>query len=1107
MGTADQVSMWEEMVEIPTYETGEPDKNPMFLEKRVYQGSSGKVYPLPVIDKIYDRKIMKKWKVVYLENKYLRIAIMPELGGRIQRALDKTNGYDFVYYNHVIKPALVGLAGPWISGGIEFNWPQHHRPSTFSPVEYSLKEHTDGSKTVFLGEIDGMYGTKETMGLTLRPGKAYLEIDVQLYNRTQFPQTFLWWANPAYAVNDDTQSVFPPDVHAVYDHGKRDVSSFPIATGTYYKVDYSAGIDISRYKNIPVPTSYMAYRSSYDFVGGYDNGKRAGLLHVADHHVSPGKKQWTWGCGDFGKAWNRNLTDSDGPYIELMTGVYTDNQPDFSWLMPMEEKRFTQYFMPYKEIGVIKNANRDFSVNLEVCGGTVRAFAYASSERDVRVVLKGRTGVYEDKRTSLSPERTYRGEFSLREGDGENDLRLSVLDGDGREQISYRPEEKKDEKLPAPAKAIPAPENIKSNEELFLAGLHLEQYRHATYEPDGYYLEGLRRDPGDIRIHNAYGLLLLRRGRFSEAEKHFRAAVGRLTLHNTNPYDGEPFYNLGVALKYQGRYREAYDVLFKSCWNGTFQCSGYYELASIDAMRGNWKQALEHLKKSVDNNYENLKARGLMASVYRKAEDYGAAEAVARESVSIDPLDFRAYYELCRVAAAEDRESDAAALREKLLRLLDGSSKNYEELSLEYAQAGLFDEAADILKNYLAQCAAGRPDPMAYYYLGYYSERMGDGAERDAYYQKAAEADSLYCFPNRLCDVIVLQSAQKANPADAKAFYYLGNFWYDRRQHELAIRCFETSRELDGTFPTVHRNLALAYYNQRHDAGAARKSIEQAFELDRTDARVFLELDQLYKKIGIPPEKRLKNLEKHMELVEKRDDLYVEYITLLNTTGQADEALKLMRNRRFHPWEGGEGKITKQYVYACVEKGKEWIEAKKYAEAAEILERARVYPANLGEGKLYGTQENHINYYLGCALQAMGEEEKSREAFREASVGLSEPASAMFYNDQPPETIFYQGAALLKLGKKSEAQEKFDKLIRYGEKHLGDHVVIDYFAVSLPDFLIFDDDLDKRNKVHCRYLIGLGHLGLGRRAEAAAEFGKALRLDPNHQGLVMHQRQ
>ena len=184
------VKIWEENVVIPTYGIGAADKNPMFLESRVYQGSSGRIYPYPTIEKIYDEKEDKTYHAVWLENEYLKVMILPELGGRIQRAYDKTNHYDFVYYNHVIKPALVGLCGPWISGGIEFNWPQHHRPTTFSPVDYLLIENPDGSKTCRVSDVDQMYGTKGEASFTLYPGKAYIEIKGQLYNRTSTPQTF-----------------------------------------------------------------------------------------------------------------------------------------------------------------------------------------------------------------------------------------------------------------------------------------------------------------------------------------------------------------------------------------------------------------------------------------------------------------------------------------------------------------------------------------------------------------------------------------------------------------------------------------------------------------------------------------------------------------------------------------------------------------------------------------------------------------------------------------------------------------------------------------------------------------------------------------------------
>jgi tetratricopeptide (TPR) repeat protein len=1101
-----KVSMWEEEVEIPTYPLGAPDKNPMFLEKRVYQGSSGKVYPHPVIDKIYDDKINKKYKAVFLENAYLKIMIFPELGGRIQRAIDKTNNYDFVYYNQVVKPALVGLAGPWISGGIEFNWPQHHRPNTFGPVEYLLQENEDGSKTVWVSEIDRMYGTKGSAGFTLYPDKAYLEIKGQLYNRTPNSQTFLWWANPAVAVNDYTQSVFPPDVHAVFDHGKRDVSKFPIATGTYYKMDYSQGVDISRYKNIPVPTSYMAYRSDYDFVGGYDHGKKAGILHVADHHVSPGKKQWTWGCGDFGKAWDRNLTDEDGPYIELMTGVFTDNQPDFTWLQPYEEKTFKQYFMPYKNIGVVKCANIKGAVSLEVEGGKAQIGVYSTSPiNNALVKLEAGGVVYLEERVSLTPAKTFSKVVILKAGEEEHNLKLTFLAEDGSEIVVYQPKEKEVEKVPEPAKAIAAPEDIKNNEALYLAGLHLEQYRHATYEPETYYLEGLKRDSEDIRINNAYGLLLLRRGQFKKSEEYFRQAVNTSIRHNPNPYDSEAYYNLGLSLRYQNRLNEAYDAFFKATWSSPWQDSGFYSLALIATVKRDYSTAMEHVEKSIVRNYHNCKARNLKTALLRKLGKIECAKSFAKETLEIDKTDFGARNELSIIAQIQGSYDSGAVLSVDLKKLMRDDPHNYIALASDYGAAGLYTEAIEILNNLALESKdSSLVYPMIYYYLGYYNLISGNKEQAGIYFDMAEKAKSDYCFPNKLEDLLVLQCAVENNGQAARANYYLGNLWYDKKQYSEAIESWEKSAESDPLFPTVHRNLALAYYNKLKDADKAKVSLERAFELNISDARVFLELDQLYKKLNVPFQERVQFFEEHMGLVSLRDDLYIEYVTLVNLSGEHEKAKNLIASRKFHPWEGGEGKVTKQYVYSRVELAKKYMAECNFEKAVEELQEALIYPENLGEGKLAGAQENDINYYLGCAYEGIGNKDGARDCFIKASVGLNEPSSAMFYNDQPPEMIFYQGLAFMKLGDTAKAKGRFNKLISYGEKHIFDNVTIDYFAVSLPDFLIFDEELNKRNKIHCHYLIGLGNLGLGNREKAMENLKKAEELDVNHQGALTH---
>ena len=903
-----QVTSSIQKVVIPTYEIGTPEKNPIYLENRVYQGSSGAVYPLPVIEKISDTKVDKEWLAIYLENQYLKIMILPELGGRIQMAYDKIKQRHFIYYNQVIKPALVGLTGPWISGGIEFNWPQHHRPSTYDPVDYSVEQHTDGSITVWCSEVERMFRTKGMAGFRLYPDKAYLEINIKLYNRTPHPQTFLWWANPAVKVNDHYQSVFPPDVHAVFDHGKRDVSSFPIATGTYYKVDYSAGVDISKYKNIPVPTSYMAIQSKYDFVGGYENDTRAGVLHVADHHQSPGKKQWTWGNGDFGQAWDRNLTDEDGPYIELMCGVYTDNQPDFSWLQAYEEKSFKQYFMPYQELGLVKNATKAAMLNLEPEKEGMRLKIYTTAEYpQASIQLKNKGEVVYENTTNLSPGLSFDDWIDAPMSSG--DTYVAVYDQTGKILVDYQTEQETLTPIPEPARAAKAPEDIHSTEQLYLRGLHLEQYRHATYDPTAYYRKALEIEPGNVRNNNALGLWLMKRGQLAQAEPYFRKAIETLTERNPNPYDGEPYFNLGLCLLFQGNGAEAYDHFFKATWNAAWQDSGFFHCAQIDAQKGDYKRALELVDRSLWRNWVNQKARHLKIILLRKLNRPDQALALIQETLAQDRFNFGAIYEKYLLVQEGEILND-------LKHLMRGYVHNFIEFSLDYAQAGFFQEALDFIQLYLDNTDAAYP--MAYYFKAYYHLLTGEKDRALSTFQEGSKANPASCFPHRLEELIVLQKALTLNPDDDKAWYYLGNLWYGFRQYEEATEAWEKSRTLHSTFPTVHRNLALAYYNKQNDPAAAQQSLEKAFSLDQTDARVFMELDQLYKKQGISYQQRLDLLEQYPNLVEDRDDLYLEKISLLNLLGQETRALDLIRQRKFHPWEGGEGKVTGQYLYSHI---------------------------------------------------------------------------------------------------------------------------------------------------------------------------------------------
>ncbi len=1092
MESKKSVKIWEESCIIPTYPVCPPEKSPLFIEKRAYQGSTGKVYPLPVTEKISDEKKDVAYKAVYLENEYLKVMVFPELGGRIQRAYDKTNGYDFVYYNHVIKPALVGLTGPWISGGIEFNWPQHHRPSTYSPVDYTLSENPDGSCTVYVSETDKMYGTKGMAAISLYPGKAYIEIKGQLYNHTDLPQTFLWWANPAVPVNDNTYSVFPPDVNAVMDHGKRAVSTFPIATGEYYKSDYSAGVDISRYKNVKVPTSYMAAHSDFDFIGNYDEGLEAGLLHVADHHVSPGKKQWTWGNGDFGRTWDRNLTDEDGPYIELMTGVFADNQPDFTWLKPHEEKTFVQYFMPYKGVGRVGNATKDAMVSLsEGENGQALLKVYATAdypEATVKVTAEDKV-LYEEK-ASLSPAACHTASFPVEDMGviGKKSCRVSVKSG-GKVLVDYSVYEKRPEPIPSPAESMKAPEELKSTEELYLAATHLEQYRHATCEPADYYLEGLRRDKTDIRLNNGYGLLLFKRGCVKESIPYFEAAIKKQTWKTPNPYYGECCFNLGLALEAAGQEQKAYDAFYKSTWSAETQSAGFFWLANLAARKGNYEDALEFVSKSLLHNWHNMKARTLKAAVMRKLSM--DASGFLRESLEIDPLYMGCLYE----QAAGKPESGLWRVWTEKMR---DEAHNYLELSLDYGKAGFYEDALAILE------ACPAKSPMRRYYQGYMYGKLGDGKACEEYFLKGEREDSDYCFPNRVEEIGILEAAAEKLGDAPMAHYYLGNLFYDKKQYQRAAKHWEEAVSADENLAMAYRNLSIFYFNKEHDGKKALAAMEKACRLDGTYPRFLLEYDQLAAKLNLPNETRLAALKARRELVEERDDLYLRYITLLNCQGGYEEALEALKNHRFHPWEGGEGKVSAQYRYALTELAKEKLEQKKAGEAMELLEATIAYPENLGEGKLPNVPDNQAHYYMGIASRMLGDEEKAAEYFELAASGPQEPEKALYYNDQPSDFIFYQGLANEELGRSGAAKKAYHQLTIFGEKHLFDEVSYDFFAVSLPEIEVYQDDITLRNIQYCNYLRALGAIGLGEKKKAKELLEEILKKQADHQGALSH---
>jgi len=1094
-----KVNAWKEQLTIPTYELGKSEINPVFFEKRVYQGSSGKVYPVPFIDKVYDHKVDKNYDAAIMENEFVRLVMLPEIGGRIFEAQDKTNNnYDFFYKQTVIKPALVGLAGPWISGGVEFNWPQHHRPGTYLPTDVYIENEPDGAKTIWMSEYDPVNRLKGMHGIRIRPDSSLIELRGRLFNRTPLTQTFLWWANVAVMVHDDYQSFFPPDVHYVADHAVRAMSSFPNAENNYYGIPYherQGKNDLRRYQSIPVPTSYMVCDTKYDFFGGYDFKADGGFIHVANRHISPGKKQWTWGSEEFGRAWDRELTDEGGPYFELMAGVYTNNQPDFTWLMPYETKTFSQFWWSFKKLGPVQNANKDLAIRLVIQQGNKLDIGVASSRKFENLKFVVRIADQEKVfvKMVVSPDNPWIEKSLTIEAGQENKISVIVLNEHGKQLIAYQHREIDKQRNRKVAREPGHPEKVATTNELELIAEHLELYRHPTRYPELYLKEALKRDPKSYKSYIQLGRSEITNGNFAWAENYLKAAIDIMTSYHPNPASGEAHYFCGMACVYQGKADEAYGLFYKSTWNFAWRAAAYYRLAAIDCQRSDFETALEHIEASLDTNRQNNKSIILKAVVIKRLGQNARAETILKDLMKTDALDQWAKFELASLTG--DYNDFIESSRNDAQTIID--------IAFDYAEAGFYSEAIQLIERHqntsIPECVMPNPmqsSVMTTFMLAWLHDKIGDLSKSQSVLQKTTSSSLDYFFPSRISEQLVLEWVIGKQVKNDVAAYGLGNYYYNMKRHQDAIGTWELAADHNCKYGTLYRNLGIAYWNTNGDGEKARAAYQKAVELSPDDMRIQYEFDQLRKKLNDSPTERLANIELLQDQVLTRDDFSVELAALYNFSGQFTKALEILENKKFHPWEGGEGQVLRQYSYSCLKLGQVALQNGDAYVALEFFRKSFDTPDNLGE-KYHPLQAiAHINYWKGMALKALGKTDKANEHFMKSmnEEGDFVDMAVSAYS----ELSYYKALALKELGQIDEANKLLLNIKKYAEHKLTEEARIDYFATSLPLLLVFEEDMQKRNEWEAKYLLALAELGIGDHRLALNLFNEILQINAMH---------
>ena len=1019
----------------------------------------------------------RDYEAVYLENEYLRICVLPEIGGRIFEALDKVNGYDFFYKQNVIKPALIGMLGAWMSGGVEWNFPHHHRANTFMPMDYTIQRHDDGRVTLWLTEIERRHRMKMLLGLTIWPDQTLIEAEFKFFNRTPFVHSFLYFANPAVHVDSTYQVLFPPEVEYVTQHAKREFAQWPIADTRYGGYNYDQ-VDISWWKNLPKPVSFFAWDHQSDYFAGYNHGLDAGVAYVANHYLAPGKKFFTFGCGDQGQMWDKMLTDSDGPYLELMAGAYSDNQPDYSWIQPFETKTIKQIWFPLRDLGGMSFADRNGALYLTVSEGSAELNIQTTGVfHDARVQVKAKENVIYARNEKFDPHNTYQSRFELPEKIREQDLEVTITDGQGETILYYQPPEKNKDPMPEPVSPPRAPQDYTSTEELYLTGLRLDEFYNPQVDSYPYYEEALARDSNDVRVNTQLGILYCKGGQWAKAEKVLQRAVDRLTANYTRPKTGEALYYLGLVQRALDKPDQAYDSFYRAAWNFGWRSPAYYELAELDGMKSDLEKAMYHLDQALATNVLNTKALNFKTVALRQLGRLDEARKINDHVLTIDPLDYWALTERSRLFAEDIFESDSQQSNIPIIK--SDRIQLALECATDYANAGFIKDAVSVLEGFDPKSTS----PLVAYYFAYFHDKLGDEEKTIAYLNDAHKLPYEYCFPYRLETLAILKWAlnEKQHP---RTFYYLGNLLFDH-QPERAIELWENTVSRDTMFSPAYRNLGFGYFQTQNNLTDAIAMYERAIALDSTDARLFYELDVVYQAANVDIDKRFHIMQRHHHIVEQRDDALSRLTELYVQKGKYDTAIDILKSHHFNVWEGG-GNIHQVFVDAHLLRGLEFFANDQLDQAEQDFNAALTYPDNLEVGRPTEDIRTIRTFaLLGILAEHRGDLRSATDFFKKATI--LKPRNDYFY---------FQGLAFDKLGETQQAENCFNHLVEQGKERL-DAAEIDFFA-----------KFGERGAQHSRqafahYLMGLGYLGQEKLEQAKEAFTQSYNLN-NSNVWVQH---
>jgi len=963
---AQTATITEELIEFKTYPFSDPNPIPEI----------NRIYPYFYFHGYTNQAVQQKWKMVILENEYIKVYVCPDIGGKVWGAIEKSTGKEFLYFNHVVKFRDVGMRGPWTSGGLEYNFGDiGHIPSGATPVDYVTRKNEDGSVSCVVGAIDLPSGTKWNVEIKVAPGKAYFETKSGWFNNTELPCTYYHWMNAANKAADDLELIYPGKNWI--GHGT-ETGSWPEENGR--KINWYRENNFGAYKSYHVVNAYANY------FGGYYHNEDFGFGHLGDFDEKPGKKLWIWGLAPQGMIWENLLSDTDGQYIEFQAGKLFNQAANSSTLTPFKHKEFsphdadimTELWFPLKETGGMVAASEFAVLNVVEKDGNQMVLLSALQKLNDELKIFKNEELHTSKELNLEPLELY--ETSIEAGEKDE---IKIILGNGK--LSYS--------LDKLATSINRP--LLPNEDFdwestygwFTKGLELEKQRMYKRAKEAYE-KALEKEPGFLPALNRMALSYYRQMNYTEALKYLRKSLA------INTYDGEANYLFGLVCQKTGEIPTAKSGFSIAMGDVAFRSAAATELANIFLWEKDWMKAERYSEKALAFNAYNIEALQILAVAKRKTERVSDAKAILKRILELDGTSHFARFELYLI-------SNRINNQEKFLDKIDNElpHETYLDLAINYYKKGCKEEGVKVLK-------LAPENPVVSLWLAYLNP-----PKKELFINDALAQSPEFVLPHREETAKVLESIIDKNP-HWKFKYYLGLILWSKgllaEAKELFVACGE-----DPDFASFYLAKMELLDSKEDQLICVRKAIE----LEPENWRAALALTNFYNSEK-EYEKALNTIEPFVKKLPEQSAVGLSYAQTLIYLEEYKKVISFLDDYTVLPFEGAtRGKDLLHE--ACIRSAIEFFKAKKYNKAIQLVEKAKLWPANLGVGRPYDVDERLEDNLLALAYAAKRDKTNS-EKYLDQVMNYEHPE---YKNEN--SRLYLQ----LKLLKENDREQEAEKLL------------------------------------------------------------------------------